>query len=143
MPKSSDPEHTRLTCKAWRAKNRERVRANKRAWYARNAKKPYRNCENKAAYQREMALKIKIEVLTHYGPSNNLRCCWPDCKVTDTDILSLDHVADDGAIDRKVRGAGHKLYLRLRRDDYPSGFQTLCANHQTKKEMLRRRAHLT
>jgi len=62
-----------------------------------------------------------------------------DCGVTDIDMLTLDHINNDGNTDRKVRGVGSVIYCRLVRDGYPSGFQTLCCNHQWKKEILRRR----
>jgi hypothetical protein len=85
--------------------------------------------------------QIKIEVLSHYGPDGKLQCCWPGCEVADIDMLSLDHVRNDGAKDRNThRGAGGVvLYQRLLRAGFPDGFQTLCHNHQWKKELMRRR----
>jgi hypothetical protein len=53
-------------------------------------------------------------------------------------MLSLDHVNNDGSKDRK-RGTGNNLYLSVEREKYPDGFQTLCHNHQWKKEIMRRR----
>lgn len=100
---------------------------------------------SRAAYQRWLAnggrVHIKIEVLSHYGPEGKLQCAWPGCLVDDIDMLSLDHVNNDGAKDRNNhRGAGGVvLYQRLRRIDFPEGFQTLCHNHQWKKELMRRR----
>lgn len=86
-------------------------------------------------------LSVKKEVLTHYGKNGGLQCCWTGCDVTDIDMLSLDHMEDDGAEHRKRMGnqGGIRMYVRLRQEGYPLGFQTLCMNHQTKKEMLRRR----
>lgn len=83
---------------------------------------------------------IKVEVLTHYGRGGTLCCVWEGCDVRDPDMLTLDHINNDGAKDRKThrgRGKGHGLYCRVRNAKYPDGFQTLCANHQMKKEMLR------
>jgi hypothetical protein len=88
---------------------------------------------------------LKVEVLRHYGLDNHLQCAWPDCSVTDVDMLSLDHVNNDGAADRqrmsgsKHGGGGQELYRRVLRDGWPDGFQTLCFNHQMKKELLRKR----
>ena len=82
-------------------------------------------------------------VLAHYGPAQKLQCSWPECDVTDVDMLSLDHVRNDGNIERKIdrnNGAGCNLYRRLKVAGFPDGFQTLCHNHQWKKEILRRRA---
>lgn len=79
---------------------------------------------------------LKEEVLTHYGHDGALECCWSSCTVRDIDMLTLDHVKDDGAEHRKsVRGS---MYAWLKSQGFPEGFQTLCANHQLKKEILRR-----
>jgi hypothetical protein len=90
----------------------------------------------------EYRVTLKIEVLSHYGPQGKLQCAWPDCSVTDVDMLSLDHVNNDGASDRKNKsrgGGGNTTYRRVRAAGYPEGFQTLCHNHQWKKELMRRR----
>ena len=111
--------------RAWRNKNREYVRKHGRE------------------YLRRYRTEIKIEVLAHYGVSGKPQCTWPGCDVSDPDMLSLDHVNDDGARDRKVNGpSGSPLFLRLKRDNFPEGFQTLCCNHQMKKEIMRRRENL-
>jgi len=85
--------------------------------------------------------KLKIETLTHYGPNQELKCSWPECTVVDIDMLTLDHVNDDGNLER--RGSRYQggcgTYQQLRTRGFPPGYQTLCANHQLKKELLRRR----
>lgn len=83
--------------------------------------------------------QVKLEVLSYYGKEGRLQCCWPDCGVIDPDMLSLDHVNNDGQIDRKQGKGGIKLYRVLRTEGYRPGFQTLCHNHQWKKEIMRRR----
>jgi hypothetical protein len=40
--------------------------------------------------------RIKKEVLTHYGKCGKLQCCWYFCKIVDIDILTLDHIHNDG-----------------------------------------------
>lgn len=88
---------------------------------------------------RKMALKY--EVLAHYGVNGEARCCWPGCNVEDLDMLSLDHVNNDGAQHRKtIKGAAGSLYYDVKSKGYPTGFQTLCYNHQWKKELERRRS---
>lgn len=84
---------------------------------------------------------IKAEVLSHYGPNGKLQCSALGCEITDPDMLSLDHVNNDGAADRgKGRGyAGVPLYTTLKNEGYPSDFATLCCNHQNKKDLRRRR----
>ena len=87
-----------------------------------------------------LTAKNKVVVLTHYGPNGVMRCSWKGCRVVDSDMLSIDHINDDGAKDRgkSIRG-GQGLYCLLRRKKFPKGFQTLCYNHQVKKEILRRK----
>lgn len=86
-------------------------------------------------------VEVKIEILTHYGKNGMLLCNWPDCEVIDPDMLSLDHINNDGHIERKNSwsGSGRALYMKLRAKGYPEGFQTLCHNHQWKKELMRLR----
>jgi len=82
--------------------------------------------------------KTKREVLTYYGPQHRLRCSWKRCMVTDLDMLSLDHINNDGAKHRKANGwasGGYKTWLWVKRHNYPEGFQTLCMNHQQKKKV--------
>ena len=93
-------------------------------------------------HQAEYCVRVKIEVLSHYGPEGKLQCAWPECSVNDIDMLSLDHVQNDGAADRKSEdrgGGGNTTYRRVRKAGFPGGFQTLCHNHQWKKELIRRR----
>lgn len=80
---------------------------------------------------------LKIEVLKHYGPGGTLQCSVFDCGVCDPDMLVLDHINDDGSTERKLLGYPN-IYSRLRKMEYPVGYQTLCSNHNLKKELLRR-----
>ena len=48
------------------------------------------------------------------------------------DMLSIDHVNNDGAAERRRLGsseAGSQLYYRLRREGFPEGYVCLCFNH--------------
>lgn len=88
-------------------------------------------------------LRIRKEVLLHYGKRHNLKCCWFRCSVSDIDMLTLDHILDDGWEERRANRyiAGVRLYRILKRAGYPEGYQTLCGSHQLKKEINRRRAN--
>lgn len=100
--------------------------------------------QRRADYKKFL-LEAKITVLTHYGKDGHLQCCWPGCIETDVDVLTCDHINDDGAEHRKrVNGlnGGMSLYRLLIREGYPTGFQTLCWNHQWKKQILRLRARV-
>jgi hypothetical protein len=111
----------------------EKVKEIARVWYAAHRRRF-------SKWHTDYYAKVKYEVLSHYGKGGTLLCCWRGCGCIDPDMLTLDHVENDGAQQRRdglyggVRG-----YLQLRRRQYPSGYQTLCANHQFKKEMMRRR----
>jgi hypothetical protein len=102
--------------------------------------------ECQVAYQKkwflEKSAEVKLEVLSHYGKDGRLECCWPECTINDPDMLSIDHVNNNGKADRKSNGSGVIFYRHLQSISYPEGYQTLCLNHQFKKELMRRREGL-
>lgn len=123
-------------------KDPARGKQNKRDYYLKNRDRV------KAAvrvYGYAKRVENKLLVLTRYGKNGQLNCCWPDCGITDVDMLSIDHIENNGAHHRKNMtgdpgyGAGAPFYARLIRENFPDGYQTLCLNHQFKKELLRKR----
>lgn len=90
-------------------------------------------------YQYQYRLEIKLAVLAKYGLNNAICCCWAGCGEKDPDVLTIDHIDNNGYVDKKLGKSGFSLHHRLKKDNFPDGFQTLCANHQLKKEVLRRR----
>lgn len=65
---------------------------------------------------------IKQLVLEHYGT----KCAM--CGMSETRYLTIDHInglSEEEKTHRSNR-SGHNLYLRLKRDNYPPGFQVLC-----------------
>jgi hypothetical protein len=116
-------------------------------WYRKNRKliikrATKRNIENAVPRSRTLRRDhraVKIEVLTHYGKGGKLKCCWKNCRVIDIDMLSLDHINNDGAADRKEIGSGTRIYYSVKKNNFPEGLQTICHNHQWKKEIARRR----
>ena len=87
-------------------------------------------------------LTLKSAVMSAYGKNGNARCCWDGCNVRDLDMLTLDHLENNGAEHRRVytktgRGGGSLLYFTLQKQGFPAGYQTLCANHNLKKHILR------
>jgi len=118
---------------AWRKKNAAHLRKYHRAWIKDHP-------EAASDYSRTARTAVKIEVLSHYGKGGKLMCCWPKCKIKDVDMLTLDHEKDDGAKKRKNgEKTGYNGYRDLRKLNYSDGYQTLCCNHNQKKEMMRRR----
>lgn len=98
-----------------------------------------RNRQKLSASSRQLWFDRKVEVLTRYGRAGRCQCSWDGCDVVDPDMLSLDHINNDGAKEKREGRSGTGLYLRVVRENFPKGFQTLCHNHQWKKEILRRR----
>lgn len=81
-------------------------------------------------WQIEHGKELKTEVCRRYGPNGELRCSRCDC--SELAALTIDHIFGNGGKHRKeIR---ESLYYWLRREGYPSGYQTLCFNHQRIKQ---------
>lgn len=98
-----------------------------------------RNPDKVAEAQANWKYKIKVEVLSHYG-NGGLACV--SCGFSDIRALTLDHINNNGAEERRankvVKSGGTWLYQWLRRQGYPGGYQTLCMNCQFIKEKVSR-----
>ena len=80
----------------------------------------------RVAYSR----RLKDEVYAAYG-GYECKCCG----VTEATFLSIDHMNNDGAKQRKElhgKTPGY-LYTYLRRNKFPAGYQVLCMNCQVGK----------
>jgi hypothetical protein len=86
--------------------------------------------------RREKAFTDKLLVIDHYSNGTN-KCAL--CDVNDIDMLTLDHINDDGANHRKKFKSDSVPYYTLIKEGFPSGLQVYCANHNQKKEMERRK----
>lgn len=104
----------RLKFKSYKLNKRESIEAKKRSHNNTQYNTKIRNCI------------LKIEVLAHYG-NGNLKCV--KCGFDDLRALSLDHINSNGAEERKKRPRG-SLYLYVKKNNYPKGYQTLCMNCQ-------------
>lgn len=85
------------------------------------------NPEKWNEYQRKAAkkwrLKLKVEVLGHYG--SECACCGE----SDIRFLTLDHVDGGGTEHRRsIGGGGTAMYREIRRLEFPDGYQVLCFN---------------
>ncbi len=88
------------------------------------------HCQECLNKKKEAGRKHKKIVIDHYGGI----CIWPDCNITDLDVLTLDHVFNDGF---KERISGNAFYFHIIKNEFPEGkYQVLCWNHQWKKRML-------
>lgn len=120
----------------WRDANREKSRTQSREW--RNRKLTQSAPEDIASFRAMEAEKTKRAqvickdaVFTAYG---GYKCSC--CGETEPMFLSIDHVHNDGAKERKsglYRGSGSAFYQWLRKNGFPSGYQVLCMNCQIGK----------
>lgn len=115
----------------WREKNRERSRElsrrsaarcrDKRLAYFKEYYQRNRERELEQARQRQRALKDAA-----YASYGGYRCAC--CGESHAEFLCIDHVNNDGYAHRKSIGRGSNIYLWLKKNGFPAGFQVLCMN---------------
>ena len=113
--RQENPSAAKKATQKWLAKNTEKVKANHRHYYAANPERARKWREN-AKEQREIEREqLKSTVLAYYGKSGKAQCCWDGCLVDDVDVLSLDHILNDGGKHRKQEkvSGGSSMYRRL------------------------------
>lgn len=94
------------------------------------------NKEHLGGYYSDYRAKIKIEMVEAYGGE------CKECGEVDSIVLNLDHIEDNGAVERRDSGikGGFKFYMQLRKQGWPQeGYQLLCCNCNYRKEYYRRR----
>lgn len=77
--------------------------------------------------QRIYDLSIKIKVIEGYGG----KCNCLGCNIDAIEFLTIDHINNDGAKDRRQNGnkSGGKLYRWLIKNNFPKdNYQLLCYN---------------
>ena len=127
----SDPAEQREAIRRYRANLTERspeeqedLRRRQRESRARWREK---NRDRKNESSRLARRKIKAEALDRYGTT----CAV--CGIDDIRVLQIDHVENNGNVERAALGgykqAGHRFYEWLKKQGWPDGYQTLCANH--------------
>lgn len=101
-----------------------------------NFKKKNQECKSKNPTKRQQQSVCRHKLLKqtcfeHYGS-----ICL--CGEKDIDVLTLDHINDDGSKHRKVTGlkGGASFYSQLRMNNFPNDppLQVLCMNCQIKKK---------
>ena len=119
----------------YKKKNRDVINSRRRELYAQNPEKHrarstrYRkenpekvnttNRRNSAKYR----VKMKKEAMEAYGSECN--CCGEDNRF----FLQLDHINNDGHLDRKKHLTSTKLFAHLKKKGWPKdNYQLLCAN---------------
>ncbi len=123
--------------KIYREKNKEQLREYQREWFSKNKEraKIYHklwcksNNERTKQYAKRNRIRIKAEVLFAYGGKNPKCVC---CGEKDVRFLTIDHIYDNGAEERKRinnKGGGYNFYFYLRSVGFPKhGYQILCYN---------------
>lgn len=84
--------------------------------------------ERQRGYHKKRYDRIREEIFHHYGNE----CAW--CGIKDQIVLSIDHINDDGAKQRKMMQNG-LFYRWLKRENFPEGYQILCRNCNWRKRM--------
>ncbi len=103
----------------------------------RRNKRPEEKVKKLSIYLKSWRRKVKEAVLTHYSHLDSPIC--KRCGITDIDVLCLDHILADGAKQKKElfghRAGGMFVYRWVQKNDYPKGYQVLCANCNLKKKI--------
>lgn len=107
----------------YRLEHMEQHRLSGRQYYKRNKSKVLQ-------YTKGYILKHKIEMLTYYG--NGILSCVK-CGYNDMRALTIDHINGLGGIHRK--GLRKNIYVWLKKQNFPEGYQTLCMNCQFIKKV--------
>jgi hypothetical protein len=120
----------------WRENNREKSREHARQ--SRNRKLANGSPEEVAAIRQaerdktnRLNARCKEQVFAAYG---GYKCSC--CGETEPMFLSIDHIDNDGAKERKsglYAGSGTAFYGWLRKNGFPTGYQVLCMNCQIGK----------
>lgn len=126
------PAQRKAYCRQWNQRNLDKVRARSKRWRENNKEKAKEtqdrsNLKNKAN-RRISDLAKKFAAMEMYGG----KCLG--CGCNELAVLTIDHVNDDGAIDRKSNGnRGIVFYRRLLKQPRRSDLQILCASCQSRK----------
>lgn len=135
--------------KAWYEAHRQEQRAKDKAYYDahREERKAYYQ-----AYKEEIKVKGEAYRATHKAELNASKRQWnqmlklkvfqhysgehPCCAYCDNDnlvVLTIDHIDNKGAEHRRRLGTGSRIYIWLKKHNYPKGFQVLCHNCNIQK----------
>ncbi len=82
--------------------------------------------------------KLKLDVLNAYS-NRKLECKC--CGESQIEFLTLDHLLNNGASDRRLRGGSKSVYVYLRLNNFPSGYQVLCYNCNCAKAYYKKCPH--
>lgn len=139
-------ECIKIRTKAWSQKSVDRIRAYRRKYHEENRDSIIQKTND---WVRQNPDKRRKNALAHYYRLQDdaimayggYVCVW--CGIDEPLVLTLDHVENNGAAQRRELGfkGGARLYKWLRENGYPQGFQVLCMNcnhakHRNKGTLL-------
>jgi len=83
--------------------------------------------------KKRVTWREKVLVLTNYSSKETPCCAF--CGESDIIVLQIDHINGGGTRHRKEihEATGNSFYYWLIKNNYPSGYQVLCANCNTRK----------
>jgi len=111
---------------AYRKKYREEHKESEKT-YHQKWEKDHR--EHRNILRRKYLNKLRIQVLSKLGN----KCC--KCGFDDPRALQVDHINGGGVKHRKEVVSAYLILGWLKRNNYPKGFQILCANCKRIKEL--------
>jgi hypothetical protein len=77
-------------------------------------------------WERKIRLKRKTVCCIHYNKNNE--CCCDRCGFSDIRVLTIHHINGGGR--KQGSQTTDRFYMWLIKNNFPSGFQTLCFNCQ-------------
>jgi hypothetical protein len=145
-------EKDKIRQKEYQEKNKAILKEKAHVYYLNNRdgllerRRKYRE-KNRVSLNEELRnyhSRNKKMCLSFYSKDETPRCAVDGCSVNDLDMLTIDHINNDGANHRRGihegNKAGHGTYRWLIKNDFPPGFQVLCFNHNFKKAIEYKKA---
>jgi hypothetical protein len=126
----------RLMCDYCRRKSRAQDQKKRDRGLCPSCGKPHAGpsvrCQSCTDKHKQWRRRVRNEVFVAYG---GIRCTC--CGVTEPVFLEIDHIDNNGAEHRRSLGnRGTTMYLWLRNNGFPPGFQVLCCNCNRAKQVL-------
>lgn len=120
-----DPERKRQADKEWRERNSVAYKERQRLYWERL---PETQKEQRKRHAQAHNRRLKREALEYYGGAL-CKCCGE----TELLMLSLDHIASDGAAHRKAltgktRTMPQQSYIWAKKNGWPPIYQVMCFN---------------
>jgi hypothetical protein len=119
----NNPNKVKDRAKKYRDKNKDKINKRRRENY-------YKYIENQKKYRTNLKLKVFI----HYC-NGQPYCQCPKCNETNVKFLTLDHINGGGNEQRRKLGSSTAIYKWIIENNFPEGYQVLCANCNFGKRM--------